>query len=396
MNTVKQIPVSSRYIPQYTRKFFLPIWVLLLLALVALGVFGAYHLATREESAEIPWGILVPSYVFFALAATGSTLINSIFTVFNIKQFKPFIKKGVWLSLILIIPAVIFIVMDLGRWSHAYNLYFLFNPTSRIGWMGMLYVFYVISILVELVVVIKEDQMPKWAVVAVGRVVLIITLGVATNLGALFGAINSKPLLFNYFMPAHFIVSGVLAGAALQIMFFSICSYIKNKRVSEDLKNLFIRGYRPAIFGLILGNWLLLIIKFVPGILSTPVSPYVQLLITGPYSLRFWGFEILIGGILPLILLLNRKTNESVKWLFIMSILVIIGSFFSKYDLLIAAQSIAPFTTEVIQYSPPLIDVLLLVGGISLCLLCCGIGQIWLPLDDEERPKWLIFKFGKR
>ncbi len=375
---------------------FLSIWIILLLGLITLGIFGAYNLAVREESASIPWGILVPSYVFFALTATGSSLVNSIFTVFNVKQFKPFIKRGVWLSFVLIIPAVIFIIMDLGRWNHAYNLYLLFNPTSRVGWMGMLYVGYVISLLAELVIVIKEDRMPKWATKAIGIVVMVITLGVATNLGALFGAIIAKPLLFNYSLPVHFVVSGFLAGAAMQILFFSVCSYINKRSITEEYKNLFVKAYRPLIIGLILVGWFLTVVNVTPESFASTEAPYTQLLLAGPYSMQFWGFEIFVGGVIPLFLLLNRRTRGSAKWILTSSALVVIGMYFSKYDLLIAGQSITPFGSEFIAYTPPGMDALLLTGGIALCLFCCTVGQMLLPLGADERPKWFIFSKEKR
>jgi len=364
--------------------------------MITLGVIAAYQIVTRTESTEITWGILVPSYVFFALAATGSSLVNSISTVFNVKQFKPYIKKGVWLSLVLVIPALIFIVLDLGRWNHAYNLYLLFNPTSRLGWMGILYVAFILLLLVELIIVIKEDRLPKWSTITIGSMVLLITLAVHTNLGALFGAINSKPLFFSYFLPLHFIISAVLVGAAIQIAFLTLCSFIKQRKIPEELRQLFIKGYRPLIIGLILINWLLIIVKFVPGMLSLHTSPYIELLISGEYSWLFWGFEIVLGGVVPIILLLNRHTRDSIIAIYLSSIFVVLGVYFSKYDLLIAGQSIMPFSNEFIPYTPPAVDILLLTGGISICLLCCTAGYMLLPLGNEERPKWLIFKFGKR
>ena len=195
------------------KEFYLLLWVVGLLGLILLGVLGVYLLSTRTEGASIPWGLLVPSYVFFALAATGSSLVNSIFTVFNVKRFKPIVKRGVWLSLMLIIPAVIFIILDLGRWTQAYNLYLLFNLSSRVGWMGWLYIAFVLYLFMELIVVIREEYMPKWAPLVMGILVLAATLAVHTNLGALFGAVAAKPLWSNHLLPLHFIVSALMAGA---------------------------------------------------------------------------------------------------------------------------------------------------------------------------------------
>lgn len=57
---------------------FLLWWVFLLIVLIGVGVFGAWQYVGRSEAASIPWGLLVPSYVFFALAATGSPIQGEV------------------------------------------------------------------------------------------------------------------------------------------------------------------------------------------------------------------------------------------------------------------------------------------------------------------------------
>ena len=371
---------------------FLVGWIVLLLALIGAGIYGAYLLAVRQEAASVPWGLLVPSYVFFALAATGSSLVNSILTVFNVERFKPLIKRGIWLSLMLIIPAVIFIIIDLGRSYQFYNLYLFFHPSSRMAWMGILYIIFGLSLLLELIVVIREDRVPKWAPLLMGIVVLAATLTVHTNLGALFGAVTAKPLWSSHLLALQFIVSAVLVGAAFHILFISITYLFKTGSVPDELKKLFPRDYSPLIIGLIIINFILIAVKFIPGIFSPITSSYVKLLLAGPYSFLFWGLEIVVGGIIPLIILLHHKTRESTAWLLRASVLIVIGVYFSKYNLLIAGQSIGPMFTEgFIPYFPAGADILLLVGGIAVSLLFYTLGELLLPLEPEERPAWFVF-----
>ncbi|UCC16544.1 MAG: polysulfide reductase NrfD [Dehalococcoidales bacterium] len=374
------------------KEFYLLLWIVALLGFVFLGIIGVYILSTRTEGASISWGLLVPSYVFFALAATGSSLVNSIFAVFNVKRFKPVIKRGVWLSLMLIIPAVIFIILDLGKWTQAYNLYFLFNITSRVGWMGWLYIAFVLYLVMELIVIIREEYMPRWAPMVTGILVLIATLAVHTNLGALFGGVSAKPLWYNHLLPLQFIVSAITAGAAFQVIFMSIISHLKTESVAENLRKLFSSSYRPLLIGLIIINFVLMAIKYIPGLFSTETAPYVRLLLAGPYSFNFWGLEIVLGGIVPLILLLHNKTKNSAGWMLTASALIVIGVYFSKYDLLIGGQSIGPvFTTDYISYFAHGADFLLLVGGIGASLLLYTLGELLFPLDQDDRPSWFIF-----
>jgi len=187
----------------------------------------------------------------------------------------------------------------------------------------------------------------------------------------------------------------VLVGAALHILFTSVTYWLKRRGIPGEFKQLFSSSYRPLLVGLIIINFVLIAAKLIPGAFSSETSSYVKLLVAGPYSFLFWGLEIVIGGIIPLIILLNRKTRESTGWLLGASALVAIGVYFSKYDLVIGGQSIGPlFTKDVIPYIPGGDEILLFIGGVAVCLLCYTLGQLLLPLEPEEKPAW--FLFGKK
>ena len=382
---------------------FLLVWISLLIALIGIGIYGAVQIVGFSESKSIPWGLLVPSYVFFALAATGVSLVNSNSTVFKVERFKPIIKRGIWLSLILIVPAGIFIILDLGKSSQAFNLYLFFHESSRLAWMGVLYLIFCLALLIELIVVIRDERMPKWAPLLIGIIVLAVTLTVHVNLGALFGVVEAKPLWDNPILPLHFIVSALMVGVCLQILFISASYMSRRISIPSELKNLFTRDYRPLLVGLILINFVLIAVKFIPGMFSPETSSYVKLLLAGPYSFLFWGLEILIGGIIPIIILLSNKTRESAKWLLGAAALITIGVFFSKYNLIIGGQSIAPtfisgqsigptFITEGFTlYAPSIYEILTVIGGVAVCLLFYTFGELLLPLEPKEKPTWFIF-----
>lgn len=370
-------------------------WLLFLIALIGAGAYGAYLILIRSEEASLVWGLLLPSYVFFALSATGSSLVNSISTVFGVERLKPFIKRGILLSIVLVIPAAIFIILDLGKTEHALNLYILFNPASRMAWMSLLYVIFILSLIIELIVVIREERMPKWAPLLMGIIVLAVTLTVHTNLGALFGAVTAKPFWSSHLMPLAFIVSAMMVGVCFHILFMSVTYYCKTKTITGELKKLFSKVYRPLLIALIIINFIVIAVKFIPELYSPEAASYVKLLIAGPYSFLFWGLEIVIGGIIPLMILLSNKTKGSSRWILGAAILIIVGVFFSKYNLIIAGQSIGPtFREEFISYLPTIEEVLLVVGGAAVCLLVYTLGEMLLPLEPNEKPRWFIF--GKK
>ena len=216
-------------------------WIAFLAVLIGLGIWGLVQHIGRTEATSISWGLLVPSYVFFALAATGSSLVNSILAVFNVERFEPIIKRGILLSLILIVPAALFIILDLGKINQVLNMYTLFHPSSRMAWMGVLYLIFAVSLVAELIIVIKKDRVPKWAPLAIGIVVLVATLVVHTNLGALFGAVAAKPLWSNQLLPLGFIVSALMVGACLHILFIGATYHLRTGGIPDNLKKLFTR-----------------------------------------------------------------------------------------------------------------------------------------------------------
>jgi molybdopterin-containing oxidoreductase family membrane subunit len=145
--------------------------------------------------------------------------------------------------------------------------------------------------------------------------------------------------------------------------------------------------------GLIIVNFVLIAIKFIPDAFSPGGLSYVKLMVAGSYSGLFWGLEIVIGCVIPLIiLLLSRRTSGAAGWLLRISPLVVLGVYFSRYNFVIGGQSIGPsFTESLIPYVPGVADVLLFIGGIAACLLVYTLGEMLLPIEPGEKPAWFIF-----
>ncbi len=115
-------------------------------ALLIAGAVPAWMGFVDRSAEEIPWGLLVPGYVLFALMATGSSIENSIYTVFGCNgpngEYEKIIKLGVWFSLITIMPAWIMILLDLpnplsvtsSTHMRAYRCFSSTSPPS-LGWL---------------------------------------------------------------------------------------------------------------------------------------------------------------------------------------------------------------------------------------------------------------------
>jgi Ni/Fe-hydrogenase subunit HybB-like protein len=225
--------------------------------------------------------------------------------------------------------------------------------------------------------VIRQKSFPKWAFIGVGAAVFLIALAVETNLGALFAAVPSKPLWNNPILPLHFIITALMAGACAHILFTSASK--RRGNMPAETAGLFTRDYRPMLVGLVIINFAVIAIKFIPELMS---------------SATFWGLEIAIGGLIPLAILFSRK-GKSMGWLSAASAMILLGIFFSKYDLIIGGQSLGPtFTSSFISYFPSVYEILTVVGGLALSLLVYTVGHYILPLEPEKQAAWFIFSRG--
>ena len=115
---------------------------LLLVTGVVVGLVGFFvgHEHVYNVSREVPWGLMISTYAFFAITSTGLCLLAAISHVFGGNRLAPLANRMVWLSLITILSAFVVIGMEIASpWRMA--IYNIISPniTSNIWWMGTLY-----------------------------------------------------------------------------------------------------------------------------------------------------------------------------------------------------------------------------------------------------------------
>jgi molybdopterin-containing oxidoreductase family membrane subunit len=65
-----------------------------------------------------------------------------------------------------------------------------------------------------------------------------------------------------------------------------------------------------------------------------------MLLMKGPLAPLFWGGEIFFGGIVPFFILVHPKTGNSIKFITLASILVLIGIYAMRINWVVGGQMI--------------------------------------------------------
>jgi len=106
------------------------IGLIISLILVGIGILGAINILLNGEQVmginnQIPWGILIAGYVFFAVSSTGVGLVSSLGHVFHIKKFEILSKRALLISIILLLCGFGVLALELANPLHL--IYILFS-----------------------------------------------------------------------------------------------------------------------------------------------------------------------------------------------------------------------------------------------------------------------------
>ena len=347
---------------------------LLTLAGVAFGVHSivAGHEHTFGVSRDVPWGILIAGYVFFVVTSTGLCMVSSIGHVFGFKNFNPIAKRAVFLSIATIVAGFLVIAFEIeNSWRMPVGNVIGANPTSNIWWMGTLYGAYLFFMMIEFVMLQKEQHRTA---TMFGLAGLLTGVVAHSNLGAVFGLLNGREFWHGPYMPIYFITSAAMSGC-VAIIFFTYLAYRANNwKMSDDMKHSLesVAKLGALMMAIILffTSW-----KMITGVTGNPPGKYTAMmaLINGPFSMNFWIGEIALGMVIPFALILAVR-GRNMPVLFIASLAGMIGIFFMRYDLVIIGQLVPHYHgmglvdyPELFTYVPSLHEWIITIGGIGFC-----------------------------
>jgi Ni/Fe-hydrogenase subunit HybB-like protein len=348
----------------------------------------------------IPWGLIVVGYTFFALVATGSSIVNSLYTIFHYRGpdgvLEKVIKYGVWFSLASIVPAWILILLDLSKPLAGAPLIILsFAIHSRIYWMAVLYALFGIFLALELIYMIRSEvserlRSLKILELTLASLVLLVTVLVHSNLGQVYGTMVSIPGWFGAHLAPLFIASAVLIGASGQAIYITLYKW----------RDVIVRSAATTLYGWIYILATLLYVFLLGWVIITawygPAWISWSKIVKGAYALEFWLVEILLGVIAVLALSAYAVTKRSYAAMLIASILLFIAGFASKYSLIVYHQVIAlsPVGAQMrLSYTPGFDEILIMVGAIIAYIALLLLGTLLLPLEQGEKPRRLwIFR----
>ena len=353
--------------------------VLGLFILMAAGSFffmeHSGHHATGMDN-QIVWGIPHVFAIFLIVADSGALNVASISSVFNQKIYKPLARMSAILALTLLAGGLAVLVLDLGRADRLVVAMTSYNFKSIFAWNIYLYTGFFVIVLTYLWTMF-DPAMHKYTRTA-GTAAFLWRLALTTGTGSIFGFLSARQGYDAAVMAPMFIIMSFAFGKAI-FMILLIGTYRYTERsMSADLimrlKNL---------FGVFVAAVLYFTVVFhITNLYAAEHSGFERFILIegGIFTMLFWGVQVFLGGIVPLILIYHSAFSHNYRALIVASVLVILGGIAQVYGIVIGGQAYplvlfpgkevsSSFNDGVISsYTPSLPEVLLGLGGVALAI----------------------------
>jgi Ni/Fe-hydrogenase subunit HybB-like protein len=364
--------------------------VLTLAGLVAFIISYILGHQTFGSSNTVPWGMPIVLAIYLIGLSAGSLILSSLTYVFGREEYKPIARVAVFLAIVLIFGAMLSIAIDLGRPEKAWRLFMFFymnNMKSMFAINGILYGGYFVISLIYLGIIFagRPAATKITGTIAVGWAVL-----VHMGTGAIFGFIAAREAWVSPIKPFEFLAAALTSGLALLIVAVILTLKLSGRVVKKEL----IASLGRMLVAFI-GILLLLIIVDKLTHLYVPHREATLYMLAGRYAWIFWAFQIGLGVVIPLAILLNKRLNRTTGWVALAAASVVVGVFFERYYLVFPGaaypQQYYPGEIEGVwgatgSFTLAPTEIILSAGIICLLALVYVLGLKFLELLPVKAP----------
>ncbi len=382
-----ETPIVTVSVPdRQTRRFTLP----LLIAVFFTGVgiaFGIHALTAGHDhvfgtSREVPWGILVTPYVFFACLATGACILSSLGQIFRVSTFVPLVKQTVYISLIAMAAGLFAIGLEVeSPWRVPVFGIISANPLSNIWWKSAIYTLFLLLMIANYLLFLRgrADIARGFAIAAL----IAITCG-NLNLNSDMALIGARGFWAENYMPLFFLTVSGLAACGAALLLVPLNYWLYDRELSEELRST-LSALSKLSLALIGGLAIFQLMKVLGGFSTqfTENPEALQLLVRGEYGVNFWGAEIGLAVALPLVLIIASRGGRRPGILALAGLSILGGIFVIFYDLIIVGQLVPHFQAydlygypEFYSYRPSLHEFFMVAGAIAFFFTAYLLGEI--------------------
>ncbi len=364
--------LEEGYLASTKIKWLTHLFSLITIAGLTAGVYATMtgHQIAYGISREVPWGILISSFAFFAITSTGLCLLAAISHAYGVTPLRPLGSRSVYLAIVTTVTAFMLLAFSVeSPWLLVYYNAVSPSLTSNIWWLSTLYGIMAGCLFMRFAFLVSGS---KGLAMSFGIVAAVASVGANNNLGGLFTLASDPPIWFGVQLLILFLASAVLSGTAAIIIFTVIAYFIRKKSIVGEAQKALETAATLLTF-MIAIVLVVTIARFYTMFFSDAPDPGVaaaRAMINGPLAVNFWGFEILTGLVAPLVLLLVTRT-KSIWAMTLASSMALLGAYVQRFDLVYAGQIIPKFSgwnelPQYLHYFPTGAEFIVVIGGFGL------------------------------
>lgn len=385
------------------------IWVAILSVFLVIGAISGIIVFVRGLGVtgltdQVPWGLWIALDLSAISLGAGAFLFSAIVYLLRIDRFRKFARAAVLLGFLGYSSAMLALALDIGRPDRFYMPVISPNVHSVLWEITMCVIFYFAVLTAEMAPVVLEheffDRWPrlqdfghaihKWTPVF-AVIGLALSLLHQSSLGATYGVVAARPLWYKPSLPIMFILSAAAGGVSATIFGTLIVSYFRGKWVIKPeiiRQAAIIAGSLLALY-LYIKVWDWASTTYYSQIPGRAAS--LDFLSSTPYSATFWFFEVLLGGLVPVIIYFWPKLRNDYRILGLAAILTIVGVIFLRWNVTVSGLVVpldwspgVAFLSPRNYYAPTLVEMGAFVGIVAYALTGFTLAVKFLPIFEDE------------
>ena len=365
--------------------------VLYAVAFVAI-LLGAYGFSSRLLVGErdvnygsyVNWGLWVAGYLFFAGIAAGSFMIATLDYVFDVPLFKGTGRYALMASVVTLPAALVLIGFDLGHMERIWKVYLQPSLTSLLAQLVWSYTLFLGVVVISLLMIATGRMRWLKPLMIAG---LVLAIFVSGGVGALLGVNAGQVSFQNAMLPAQFPILNLASGVALLLVIVGFFGVVTEPARRERL----LRVLGLVLVVLVLVKAYFLWVDYSQALYSQAPDAVavVQLILLGQYAWAFWGLQVGLGIVIPIVVLVQARTARNGLLAGAMGILVLIGLAVGRTAIIFPALAVPEleglaeaFTGPHLgfDYVPSLMEWSVAVGVLGLSAMAYLIGTDRLPM----------------
>lgn len=332
---------------------------------------------------DLHWGLMIVLYPYITGLVAGAFILASLERVFNIKVLKPTYELALLTALAFLLVATLPLVSHLQNPLRAYEILMTPNPTSAMAIFGFVYLWYLMVVLLLEIWFDYRLDFVIWSKTSKGfkkYFYKIITLGINDTdeksaklddrlgyyitvlgipsafilhgyVGFIFGSVKANPWWSTVLMPVIFLFSAMVSGIALVMLIYMIVSWIRKVKIDMECLDTIAK----YLFYILILDFTLESLDQIHRLYEAEESfDIIKVLVGGKLNITLLVMQVFLGTIIPLSIIgffQVYKPSEKIRKTayFIIGILVLIGIFFMRWNVVIGGQlfskSLSGFTS---------------------------------------------------